>query len=323
MSLTGSSSLANYQTALRSVRYNNTSNNPNMAVRTVTWIGNDGTAASNAVTSTITVQNSGGSQVMSLDVTKDVDQPVVAPGDAVVFSLGIVNTSTTTALTTASLNDTLPFGFSYLEGSARIQYLGLSGEATALQAITPSETSAGLVFPIGTLGAGDRASIVYSAVVKSDAHPGEAKSSVVGIFSLLSGKQSTSNSAQVSVTVTTGGFTLNQVLIGRVFEDRNRNGKFDSGEPGISNVRVVTSSGQTSTTDSDGQFSLPSLGGFGSRGCGSGQHCRLDLSCRPTRLGGVLDRSCRLRWMEAACCARTSVSFEPGPCRHPPHRHPH
>ena len=126
--------------------------------------------------------------------------------------------------------------------------------------ITPLETQAGLVFPIGTLGAGDRASIIYSAVVKSDAHPGEAKSSVVGIASLLSGKQSTSNPAHVSLTVTTGAFTLNQVLIGRVFEDRNRNGKFDSGEPGISNVRVVTSSGQTSTTDSDGQFSLPSLG---------------------------------------------------------------
>jgi uncharacterized repeat protein (TIGR01451 family) len=260
MTMTGSSSLANYQTALRSVKYNNTSATPSTAARTVTWIGNDGTAASTAVTSTITVLLSGGSQVMSLSVTKDVNQPVVAPGDAVVFSLGIVNTSTTTALTTASLNDTLPLGFSYSAGSARIQYPGLPGEATAAEAITPSETSSGLVFPIGTLGAGERASIVYSAVVKSDAHPGEAKSSVVGIFSQLSGKQSTSNPAQVSVTVTNGGFTLNQVLIGRVFEDRNRNGRFDSGEPGISNVRVVTSSGQTSTTDSDGQFSLPSLG---------------------------------------------------------------
>jgi uncharacterized repeat protein (TIGR01451 family) len=258
MTLTGSSSLANYQAALRSVKYNNTSVNPSTAARTVTWIGSDGAAASTAVTSTITVSLTGG-QVMSLDVTKDVSQPVVAPGDAVVFSLGVVNTSPTTTLTTASLNDTLPSGFSYSAGSATIQYLGLSGEVTAAQTITPSETSAGLVFPIGTLGAGDRASIVYSAVVNSDAHPGEAKSSVVGIVNLLSGKQSTSNSAQVSVTVTKGGFTLNQVLIGRVFEDRNRNGKFDSGEPGIPNVRVVTSSGQTSTTDSDGQFSLPSL----------------------------------------------------------------
>jgi VCBS repeat-containing protein len=258
MALTGSSSLANYQTALRSVKYNNTAATPNTTTRTVTWIGNDGALASTAVTSTITVSLTG-SQVMSLDVTKDVSQPVVAPGDPVVFSLGIVNTSPTATLTTASLNDTLPAGFSFSAGSATIQYLGMSGDATAAQTITPSETSGGLVFPIGTLGAGDRASIVYSAVVNSDAHPGEAKSSVVGIVNLLSGKQSTSNSAQVSVTVTKGGFTLNQVLIGRVFEDRNRNGKYDSGEPGISNIRVVTSSGQTSTTDSDGQYSLPSL----------------------------------------------------------------
>src|SRR6185436_1350286 len=55
MTLTGSASLANYQAALRSVKYNNTAASPNTAARTVTWIGNDGAAASTAVTSTINV----------------------------------------------------------------------------------------------------------------------------------------------------------------------------------------------------------------------------------------------------------------------------
>jgi hypothetical protein len=58
LTLTGSATLANYQTALRAVRYNNTSENPSTLARTVTWIANDGgpVSATNApVTSTINV----------------------------------------------------------------------------------------------------------------------------------------------------------------------------------------------------------------------------------------------------------------------------
>jgi VCBS repeat-containing protein len=58
MTLTGSSSVANYQTALRSVKYNNTSENPSTAPRTVTFKVDDGEAQnnlSNAQTRSITV----------------------------------------------------------------------------------------------------------------------------------------------------------------------------------------------------------------------------------------------------------------------------
>ncbi|MBR0924866.1 VCBS domain-containing protein, partial [Bradyrhizobium diazoefficiens] len=53
LTLTGSSSVANYQTALDSVTYLNTSDNPSGLARTVTIITNDGTANSVAVTDTI------------------------------------------------------------------------------------------------------------------------------------------------------------------------------------------------------------------------------------------------------------------------------
>jgi hypothetical protein len=55
LTLSGVDTLANYQTALRSVAYANTSDTPSTAARTVTWIGNDGIANSLAVTSTINV----------------------------------------------------------------------------------------------------------------------------------------------------------------------------------------------------------------------------------------------------------------------------
>jgi hypothetical protein len=58
MTLTGSSSVANYQTALRTVRYSNSSTSPSLLSRTVSWRVNDGAAAnnlSNIATSTITI----------------------------------------------------------------------------------------------------------------------------------------------------------------------------------------------------------------------------------------------------------------------------
>ncbi|MFB9266321.1 beta strand repeat-containing protein, partial [Bradyrhizobium erythrophlei] len=55
LTLSGSSSVANYQAALASVTYVNTSNNPSGLDRTVTITANDGTLSSTAVTDTIHV----------------------------------------------------------------------------------------------------------------------------------------------------------------------------------------------------------------------------------------------------------------------------
>jgi hypothetical protein len=58
LTLSGTTTVANYQTALRNVRYFNNSNDPSILNRTVTWQVNDGGAAnnlSNTAASTITV----------------------------------------------------------------------------------------------------------------------------------------------------------------------------------------------------------------------------------------------------------------------------
>jgi hypothetical protein len=55
LALSGSSSVANYQLALRSITYSNNSNTPNTAIRTVTFKVNDGSLDSNTVSRTITV----------------------------------------------------------------------------------------------------------------------------------------------------------------------------------------------------------------------------------------------------------------------------
>jgi Ca2+-binding RTX toxin-like protein len=55
LTLTGSSTIANYQTALRSVTYTNSSDNPNTTPRTVSFVVSDGTSNSTVVTRNINI----------------------------------------------------------------------------------------------------------------------------------------------------------------------------------------------------------------------------------------------------------------------------
>ncbi|CAN2048059.1 hypothetical protein GMMP1_550002 [Candidatus Magnetomoraceae bacterium gMMP-1] len=55
LSLTGSDTKANYQSALRSINYENTSDDPNTLIRTVSFIINDGKAESNTISQTIII----------------------------------------------------------------------------------------------------------------------------------------------------------------------------------------------------------------------------------------------------------------------------
>ena len=55
LTLSGVDSVANYQAALRAVKYANTSDNPSTLARTVSFTGNDGTVNGNTVTRNITV----------------------------------------------------------------------------------------------------------------------------------------------------------------------------------------------------------------------------------------------------------------------------
>jgi hypothetical protein len=55
MSLSGSATLANYQTALRSVKYNNTSESPTTTTRTISFTINDGDLSSSAITRAISI----------------------------------------------------------------------------------------------------------------------------------------------------------------------------------------------------------------------------------------------------------------------------
>ena len=53
--LSGSDTVAHYQTVLRTVNYSNSSSNPNTTARSISFVANDGTLASNTVVKSLTV----------------------------------------------------------------------------------------------------------------------------------------------------------------------------------------------------------------------------------------------------------------------------
>jgi uncharacterized repeat protein (TIGR01451 family) len=195
-------------------------------------------------------------------VTKTIDRPVVASGETVGFRLEVTNSSGID-LSNVKLDDSAPPGFTYTGGSAKIQVAARPGAvASDPKSIPPSTGSEGILsFTVGKLSPGGRATISFTMVVGPKAIAGEFQSKVVGTATLQSGRRISTAPAQVKVMVLKSTFALTQVLVGRVFEDVNKNGKFDGGELGVPNVRVVTSTGQTATTDQYGQYNLPAVAG--------------------------------------------------------------
>ena len=110
LTLTGTDTLANYQQVLRTVTYNNTSQNPNTTARTITFVGNDGTVDSALATSTVTIQaiNSAPSFTKGADQTVNEDAGAqTVSGWATAISDGDGNTQTLTFNVTDNTNAAL------------------------------------------------------------------------------------------------------------------------------------------------------------------------------------------------------------------------
>ena len=152
LALTGSSTVANYQTALASVTYNNTSQNPNTTNRVVSFTANDGVAASNTATKTVSVTAVNNAPVVTLSGSTP---SYTEGGAAVAVDSGVtvtdadstnLNRATLEIVTGCTTGDVLNFttqnGISGVYNAAPTCLLTLSGVSsvanyqTALQSVT-------------------------------------------------------------------------------------------------------------------------------------------------------------------------------------------
>jgi len=161
----------------------------------------------------------------------------VSRGQLVPYTITVKNAL---ALDELSIVDTFPPGFKYVAGSARVNGL----------AVEPVMTTRNLTWTNLRLDSNEQ-TIKLLFIVGSGVSEGDYVNRAQVFHSRL-GSVSAEATATVRV-VPDPNFDCTDV-IGKVFDDVNRNGYQDAGEKGLPGVRVVSARGLLITTDDHGRF---------------------------------------------------------------------
>jgi uncharacterized repeat protein (TIGR01451 family) len=140
--------------------------------------------------------------------------------------------------------DRIPPGFKYVKGSARLD--GVARE--------PRIDGRLLVWDRLNLQVNQRYTLKFLLVVGSGVAEGEYVNRAFVRNEATGGSVSGEATATVQV-VPDPTFDCTDI-IGKVFDDRNLNGRQDDGETGLAGVRVITARGLIATTDEHGRFHI-------------------------------------------------------------------
>jgi uncharacterized repeat protein (TIGR01451 family) len=179
----------------------------------------------------------------SINITKATPLVHVARGQLVPYIITLTN-GVGVNLPDVTVVDRFPAGFRYVEGSAR-----LDGEPRE-----PTMAGRELAWSGLTVTPDGRHEIRLLLAVGSGVGEGEFVNRAQAMSALTGGAISTEASARVRI-VPDPALDCTDV-IGKVFDDTNRNGVQDLGEPGIPQVRLATARGLLATTDQFGRFHI-------------------------------------------------------------------
>ena len=179
----------------------------------------------------------------ALIVTKSTPKVDVTRGELVPYTITIRN-NLDIRQTDIVLVDMIPPGFRYRNGSATVG--GLPRE--------PAINVRELRWPPVTIERGASLQIKLMLIVGTGVSEGEYVNQTwaVNAFSNVAA----SNVATATVRITPDPTFDCSDIIGKVFDDKNRNGYPDDNEPGLANVRLATVNGLLVTTDSNGRFHI-------------------------------------------------------------------
>lgn len=197
-----------------------------------------------------------------LVISKRGDRAMAEVGDTVQYTIEVRHVSGSAART-VNIVDVLPRGFTYLDGSARVDGRGL---AEPLGRPGPR-----LGFDLGPIAAGGQLVLTYrvrigvgalqgDGINRAQAHGCSIAGGCIDPVGLNPLPGSTpSNHAEYRVRVTGGVFTDEACVLGKVFVDCNNNHVQDQEELGIPGVRLYFSDGTWLVSDSEGKYSYCGL----------------------------------------------------------------
>jgi hypothetical protein len=143
-----------------------------------------------------------------------------------------------------SVVDILPAGTKYVAGSSSVN--GVAQEPVAKDRSLEWQ---GQIIPANGSVRYNLAVVVGAGVTGGEkVNTGLARNGIDG--------QPVSNRSTAVVSIVPSAVFDCSELLGKVFEDRNRNGYQDEGEPGVPSVRLATVNGHLVTTDMHGRYHI-------------------------------------------------------------------
>ncbi len=203
----------------------------------------------------------------NITLTKVADRRVVRRGERVGYTIEIANQDPNVHAN-LTLVDIIPAGFRFVPGSATIDGV----------AATPTESGARLDFTGINLGPNQTIVVMIMLDALSTAGPGKYINRA-RLFDAGGNLLAPEATATVEIQLEPV-FDCSDV-IGRVFDDENRNGYIDDGEPGLPGVRLATVNGLLITTDRHGRFHV-ACAEIPDRTIGSNFILKLDTRTLPT-----------------------------------------
>lgn len=180
----------------------------------------------------------------SLYVTKAAGKSAISIGDFLQYKVTVENTAAI-AVNSIQVADTLPLGFRYRKGSAKIN---------GFAAPEPSVSTDGrtLAFSVGTLAVGGKAEITYVVNISAGATVGKG----VNLAAATGSGGAVSNTARAEVLVKDELFGGQSLIMGRVFP----NGCGDGQDiDGVSGIRIYLEDGTYVVTDKKGMYHFEGL----------------------------------------------------------------
>ncbi|PLX85824.1 MAG: hypothetical protein C0617_02850 [Desulfuromonas sp.] len=181
-----------------------------------------------------------------LSLEKRVNRSTAEIADVVQYTLTVVNASGQD-FPNVTVEDFLPYGFVFSNGSARIDGVRIADPKGG--------GGRQLTFAVGEIPAGSRASLTYRAAIGPGALQGDGVNTA---FAVVDGSL-VSNRAQARVDVVPGVFTSRGYVVGKVYVNCDWDRRQGDEEPGIPGVRLFMQDGSFVVTDAEGKFSFYGL----------------------------------------------------------------
>ncbi len=178
-----------------------------------------------------------------LGLEKTTPRGVVQRGAAVPYTLTLTNATPTVAL--VDIVDVLPPGFLYIPGTATLGGMPIDVQVEGRIVTWPSVAIPAQGEIVATL----------TARVPTGAQPGEHVNRA-RLLAPDSGAALTPDAQATGRSLPAPAFDCGDVL-GKVFDDRNRDGYQNQGEPGLPAVRLAGVDGTIITTDQFGRYHVP------------------------------------------------------------------